>query len=251
MNFSGITIASHQGNARYADISHALTSIQKSILWAETESVDILCFPECFLQGYVLDEKRARKLSLNLNSQEFSNILQALYSDTTTIILGLIERQEANIYNTAVVIEQGKLIGKYRKQHLLDKENFFTKGNHSPLFEKLGIKYGINICSDTRFSESVKEMSRKGVRVLFFPLNNSLPHDIADKWKDKHVPYWVERAKETSCWVLTSDVIEKSDTNTGYGFTTLIDPNGSVIQQLEYLKEGNLKYRISNLQLHL
>jgi predicted amidohydrolase len=237
---SSLTIATFQGRAIYEDIQQSLATVKKKLDWAEAEKIDILCFPECYLQGYLLDETTAQKMSIDLNSSEFQAILKTLQSETT-IILGLIERESKLIYNTAVVIEKGKVKGKYRKHNLLKKENHFTPGTQSPIFEKNGVKYGINICSDTRLSTSILEMTNKGARLLFFLINNSLPHDVALKWKNEHVKCWVERAKESRCWICAADVIEESETNTGFGFTTIIDPNGKVVKSAEYLNEGILK----------
>jgi predicted amidohydrolase len=239
-----LTVVAFQSRAIYRDIKQGVNIIKKTIQWAENENVDILCFPECFLQGYILDEMEARQAGLQLDSEEFKNILKSLRNYKTTVILGLIEQESGKIYNTAAVIEKGKLVGKYRKQHLLKKESFFKKGISSPVFEKKKVKYGINICYDTRFSESIRKMAKMGAQIIFCPLNNSLPHKIADKWRNRHLLYWIARAKEASCWIITADVIEKSDTNTGFGFTTLIDPNGKVIEYLEQLKPGMLKYQI-------
>ena len=244
MNLTTLNIASYQGKALYDDVEHNLQIIKQVISKAEKSGIDIVCFPECFIQGYILDKVQAQNVSFNLRSKKFQDIMRILYSQTTTIILGLIEQENGILFNTAVVIEQGKLIGKYRKQHLLKKENFFKEGNDSPVFQKNGVKYGINICSDTRYTKSIKKMVRMGAQILFFPLNNSLPHDVALRWKNKHLKYWIEHAKNTSCWVVTSDVVEKSETNTGFGFTTIIDPQGKVIQTAGYLNLGMIHQKM-------
>jgi len=240
-----ITIATCQESAIYGDIKKSLEIIKKTVIWAEKKKVDILCFPECFLQGYILNETKARKESLDFGSNKFQDILQIIDNSSTTVILGVIEKDGNHLYNTAVVIEDGKLIGKYRKQYLLNKEIFFTGGNSNPVFEKNGIKFGINICSDTRYPNSCEKLAKKGAKILFFPLNNSLPHLIANKWKDKHRQYWINRAKENLCWVVTADVVEESQTNTGYGFTMVINPDGKVLKFLGHLKAGVLKYKIT------
>ncbi len=245
MKTNHITVGAYQGHAVYGDIANTMQTIRNVIDWAQKEKVDILCFPECFLQGYFLESAAAHKASIDVGSTQFREILNALYSDSVTIILGLIEKRENNIFNTAVVIEKGELIGTYSKQHLLNKEAHFTKGSGEPVFQKNGVRFGINICYDTRFPESSKAMVSNGAQILFYLINNSLPHATADKWKDAHVPYWKQRASENSCWVMTADVIEESQTNTGYGFTTLINPHGDVVESLPHLKPGHIKHSIT------
>ena len=238
-----LTIASYQGNAFYNKTDNVLNIMREEIAWAEENRIDILLFPECFLQGYILDKSAAREASIELNSKKFRDILKNIYS-STTVIFGLIEKDKKHLYNTAVIVEKGALRGKYRKQFLLEKEKIFSKGDRSPVFEKKGIKYGVNICADTRYSESALEMKKKGARILFFLLNNSLPIKTADKWKNVHKKYWIQRAKETSCWILTADVVEKTTKKIGYGFTTLISPAGRVVKSLSHLKPGRLTKKI-------
>jgi predicted amidohydrolase len=60
----------------------------------------VVCFPEYFLQGYLLDEPAAHAHSLELDS-EFDEVLKRFQTYGTTAILGLIERDGNELYNTA------------------------------------------------------------------------------------------------------------------------------------------------------
>lgn len=244
MTTKSFTIAAIQPKAIYDNLPKTIATIKNALVWAETEKVDILCLPECYLQGYILDPTIAQTVSLDLNSSEFFDILHSLNAPNITLILGLIEKDKDKIYNTAVVIEKGKLIGKYRKNHIHHKENFFTCGTDYPIFEKRDIKYGINICYDSQFPESAEALTKQGVEVIFCPLNNSLPHITADKWRDQHIKYFVEKAKTNKCWVISSDVIEKSETNTGYGCTSLVNLQGEIVEYLEQSKPGKFVKQI-------
>ncbi len=233
-----VCVSAFQGRAIYGDIPQALKVIKETMRQTEKENVDILCFPECFLQEFTWDdEEKTRAVSIDLGSGEFAAILDSLFSEKLTIILGLIEREKEKIFNTAVVIEKGKPIGKYRKRHIHNKESFFTCGVDSPIFEKSGIKYGINICYDSRFPDSAELLVQQGAQIIFCPLNNSLPHEKANNWKDKHLPYFIDKAKMSGCWIVTADVVEQSETNTGYGCTCLVSPEGEVVECLEQLKQ--------------
>lgn len=239
-----ITVSAYQGNALYDEIEKSITVIHDVMKWAEDNNVDILCFPECFLQGYILDESKALKVSMDLNSPKFAIILKSLYSSSTTVILGLIERDRDHLYNTAIVIEKGKLVGTYRKHFIHNKETVFTCGTDFPVFEKNGIKYGINICYDSRFPESAQALVKQGAQIIFCPLNNSLPHAKADEWRDKHLQYFVDKAKMSGCWIVSADVVEQSQTNTGFGCTCLVSPEGEVTKHLEELKVGKFKRQL-------
>lgn len=61
-----------------------------------------------------------------------------------TIVFGLAEKENQNIYNTAVIVSKGRYIGRYRKIHLSDFEKkLFDRGNENPVFDVDGIKIGV------------------------------------------------------------------------------------------------------------
>ncbi len=239
-----LTAAAYQGSALYGEVKRSLQVIKDVVQWAEDSRVDILCFPECFLPGYILEENRAQEMSLALDSQDFESVLKALKTENTTIILGLIEREKDKIFNTAVVIEKGRLVGKYRKHFIHHKETIFTPGTDFPIFDKNGIKYGINICYDSRFPETAEKLVKQGAQIIFCPLNNSLPHTKAVEWQNKHLEYLRTKAKTSGCWIMSADVVESSAANTGYGCTSLVSPKGEVIEYLEHLKVGKFSHTI-------
>jgi predicted amidohydrolase len=235
-----LTVATYQGRHLYNEIKESIQVITKIVRWAENKEVDILCFPECFLQGYTLDEEQAREVSVDLRLMNF-NFLE---TNKVTVILGLIEREKRDIYNTAVVIENGKLVGKYRKHFLHSKEAFYSGGKEFPIYIKKGVKYGINICYDSRFDESVNALVEQGAELILCPLNNSLPHSKAKKWKEKHLLYLKNKAKQSGCWIVSADIVEQTKLRTGFGCTCLINPEGVVVEYLEQLKTGRLLKRI-------
>jgi predicted amidohydrolase len=69
--------------------------------------------------------------------------------------ISLIEVERDRLYNTAVVVERGVLIGRYRKTRLLRGEAIFTPGADSPIFEAGGLRFGINICYGGRPPSSI------------------------------------------------------------------------------------------------
>lgn len=126
---------------------------------AESEGASLLCFPEGFLQGYLTDEMPARRNALDLTSPAFETVLNRLPKTGPMIVIGLIEVEEGRLFNTAIVVDRGVLIGRYRKVHLLSGEHIFDAGSESHLFEVDGLRFGINICYDTNFPQGGAEGS--------------------------------------------------------------------------------------------
>src|ERR1035437_6596116 len=148
------------------DIDGAITCIEKFVDEAESRGVDLLLFPECFLQGYLVTKDHLERYALDLGSSEFKAVLRQLAHIRPTLVFGVIERKGKKIYNSAVVVESGHLVGTYRKTHLVPGEALFESGRSYPIFELNGVKYGINICYDTNFADAATPLAKHGVRVL-------------------------------------------------------------------------------------
>lgn len=232
----GYKIGAVQAQDIQGDISASLRLVHEAMQQADDENLNILCFPECFLQGYTLDEVETIERALDLHSSEFKEILDTLTKYRVTTILGLIEKDASGCYNTAVVIQGGKLLGTYRIVHLFERN--FQPGETYPVFTARGLTFGINICYDARFSEGPAELAAQGAKVIFYPLNNRLPHEKATNYRGKHIPNLVARAKESGCWVVSSDVIARDETHIGFGCTAIVNPQGEVVSRVQELETG-------------
>lgn len=226
----------------YGNVDRSLNEVKRVLAWAQAEGVDILCLPECFLTGYFRTSDLAATNSIDLESVRFASVLAELREYESTLILGLIERTESGLFNSAVVIEQGELKGRYRKHRLV--ESGFEQGNTSPVFEKNGVKFGVNICYDANFPEGARLLAERGATLIFYPLNNSLPPATARKWRHRHIQNLVDRAQDCSVWVVSSDVVETSPSRLGYGCTAIVDPTGAIVERCAELRVGQIKSRL-------
>lgn len=240
---SAIKVGAAQLPDTQGDLTASLDFIHHLLTLADSKGLSILCFPECFLQGYTLDKATTRERAITLASDQFSQILEQLSQHKAAAIIGLIERDGDDFYNTAVVVHKGELLGKYRKVHLF--ETNFKPGQEYPVFTVNGLTFGINICYDARFSEGAAELARQGAQVIFYPLNNRLPAEKAEKSKDMHLPNLIARAQETGRWVVSADVVGQDDDTTAYGFTAAVDPLGNVVGRAAELEMDTISFAIS------
>ena len=212
---------------------------------AEARASQLVCFPECYLQGYIVNEKTA-ELAIDLSSKTFQDILATFANIKPIVIFGLIERENTNIFNTAAVIKEGQLLGRYRKNKLVGTENnFFRAGNEFPIFELDGYKFGINICYDLNFSECTEAIAKQGAHLLVCPSNNMMRKKNAELWKDKHNKIRSERTKESNIWLVSADVTGETQKRISYGPTAFINPQGQVVKQVPLLKEGIIINKIT------
>ena len=234
-----IAVGSCQMVPVLGDVDASLMEVKRVLSWAQEEALDVLCLPECYLTGYCRTPEEASAHSIDLDSALFSRLISELRQFDPVVILGLMERCGSELYNSAVIVERGRVLGLYRKQHLI--ESAFSPGRESPVFERNGVRYGVNICSDANFPEAATALAASGAEAIFYPLNNSLPHATARKWRSRHIEILSARARECSAWVISADVVERSSATTGYGCTAIVDPNGRVVERCPEQTTGRVQ----------
>ncbi len=186
---------------------------------------DIVVLPEFCTSGYLFNDKNqiktvAEEVPLGESVLKFLDLSKKY---KCSIVAGLLERDNNTLYNTAIIVEQGVYIGKYRKIHLSDYEKtFFERGNDCSVFDVCGIKIGVQICFDLWFPEISREQINNGCNLFCTPCNfggNTT----------------VEIAKIRSIENLTPMIIcnrvgqEKSDSMTAHflGHSSVIDFDGN------------------------
>lgn len=125
-------IAAFQGSSYQKDREKSLEKIRAILSFADAHDVDVLCMPEGYLQGYFETKEEALQYSINLESTEFSALCSQLASYKTTLLLGLNEQEGDLLYDTVIVLEQGRLLGRYCKAYVY--HNYFTPGREFPVF---------------------------------------------------------------------------------------------------------------------
>lgn len=234
------TIAACQLFDVQGDVERSLEKIVEYANHAAEQGVQLVCFPECFLQGYTVDESQASWRAIDLKSVQFAEILKKLEPIQPTLVIGMIERSEESLYITAVVVKQGELLGHVRKNRLASFERLFASGTETPIFEVDGVKFGMNICYELNLPERAAAVANQGASLVVCPCYNMLHPENAENWKEKHNVIRAERARETGLWLLSSDVTGTRDGQISYGPTALIDPHGKVVAQVPLMEEGLL-----------
>lgn len=225
----------------HGDVERALVLIEHHVTAAERQGVGLICFPECFLQGYDVSARHVAQSAYELQARSFGRILERLGGYRPLIVLGMIESDAGKFYNTVVVLSSGTLVARYRKAHLVGNEPaIFTPGSGSTVFDAGGIKVGINICYDLQFAQPAEAAAAAGAELLVCPCNNMLSRTNAQRWKPRHNEIRCARASGARIWILSSDVTGEFGERISYGPTALIDPSGNVVAQLPLMTTGML-----------
>ncbi|MFZ6681826.1 carbon-nitrogen hydrolase family protein [Undibacterium sp. Tian12W] len=240
MTTNKIRIAAFQRYPVFDDLQATIAQLHTDLQWCQEQGVELALFPECYLLGYSSDAQTIARRAFAIDSPVFKQVLQELSAFNTDFILGFFEQRVAGIYNSAAVLRQGQLMGVYAKQY--PNERGVVAGNASPVFEKSGYTYGINICNDANYPACAAELSQQGARLLCYPLNNMLAPATAEKWRSKSLDNLRQRAIETGCWVVSADVVgtlaSSHEDKISHGCTCIIAPDGSIVARVAEGRAG-------------
>ncbi|MFI5915832.1 carbon-nitrogen hydrolase family protein [Dactylosporangium sp. NPDC051541] len=215
------------------DVDAAVRMVRDFAGQAGGAGVDLLLFPECFLQGYLVTERHVREYAFEVGSPALTEVLHRLADVRPMLVLGMIERSGPAYYNTALLISAGRVVGRYRKRFLTPGESIFTAGDNGLVFGCDRVPFGINICSDTRVPEAAAAIAAKGARVLLVLAQNMMRRDKALWWSKRHNEIRARRVRETGMWLVSADVTgDRDEYRTGLGPTCVMDPMGRVIAQV-------------------
>ncbi len=198
-------IATFQGPLVFGDPEANLQTTIASLKRAGEQGVEILCMPETYLHGYFRSEQEARANSVDLNGEYFHSVLERVKDFPTTLILGLNELRDGKLFNTMVVIREGKLLGRYSKNYLVF--NYFNRGGEFPVFEQRGIPFGVVICADTSYIEPARILAMKGAQIIFTPHFNYINYQNVEDHTWRVRQHQVAIAIDNDVYVARANVV--------------------------------------------
>lgn len=138
------------------------------------EGISLAVFPECSLSGYHLARDAAEVAAVEIPGPETRRLSDLADRFRMTLVVGLLERTPAGLYNAAVVLRPGQAIVTYRKTHLpqMGVDRFCQQGGgpYRPIDTPIG-PIGVLICYDLRFPEPARLLALGGATLLAVPTN--------------------------------------------------------------------------------
>lgn len=160
------------------NLDKTIKNLQKLLPLAKQS--DLIVLPELTNSGYNFESLRhAYELSEEIrNSMLIKYLKEWAGENDTYIVTGVNEREDFELFNSAVLIGPEGEIGKYRKIHLfMNEKEIFLPGNLGlPVFEVKGVKIGMLICFDYCFPEIWRILAMKGAEVICHPSNLVTPY---------------------------------------------------------------------------
>ncbi len=225
------------------DPAHAAAIIADDLRWAATQRVDLALFPEGFLTGHSYDPATIAAVAIARDGLELGTLLARLAPSHPAAIVGAFERRGEAIFNSAFVLEGRAVTGRYAKAH--PNEPGVTAGDAAPVFERAGLCYGINICADANHPATAQRLADAGARLICYPLNNWLPVETADRWRERSIANLQARARQTGCWVASADVTGAGEGLISHGCTMIVAPDGAIVARVAEGQEGAALFDIA------
>jgi 5-aminopentanamidase len=225
------------------DLDHACDVLAWRLEWADREAIDLVLFPEAFVLGHSYDPQIIERRAQRNSATALPIVCDRLRGFRATLVVGAFERQGSTVVNNAIVIENGCVIGRYAKAY--PNEPGVTAGTDFPIFERSGIRYGINICNDANYPDAAKRLADQRTTLILCPLNNMLKRQTAASWRNRSVANLVARAQQTGCWVASADVIGEVGDLLSYGCTMIIRPDGEIMGRVSERLEGATVFDLS------
>lgn len=211
---------------------------------------DLWLLPELAFTGYQFRD-RAELASVAEpagDGETYRWASQLASSLNCAIAYGFAEKDEENIYNSAVLIYKNKTISIYRKTHLFNEEKrYFDHGNLGfPVFKLGEVNIGMMICFDWIFPEAARTIALAGADLILHPANLVLPYCLNSMYT---------RALENGVYTATANRIgtEELDGTTlvFQGGSIIYSPRGGTEMKMEFGAKVEEKAEVVTLDLSL
>jgi len=188
---------------------------------------DLIVLPELFNTGYNFKNRGeiASVAELVPEGATTQALRELSKRDGAMVVAGVAERKGRSLYNSAVVLKDGKYIGTYRKVHLFyNEKKFFKPGLEFKVFGKVGVM----VCFDWYFPESARSLMLKGAEVIAHPSNLVLSN-CPEAMKT--------RALENRVYAVTADRVGIERGLRYIGQSEIVNPRGRIIYRASATKE--------------
>lgn len=219
-----ITAAAIQFTVQQGDIAANLAYVREALARVAAQGTQLVVLPEMWSTGF------AYKNLTELAQQTEAVVaeLQELSARHQLVIVGSQPEpaDDGRVYNTAHVIDNGRLVASYRKLHLfslLGEDKAFKGGDGWCLAETSLGTIGVIICYDLRFPELSRRLALEGARVICVPA----------QWPKPRQEHWRTllraRAIENQLFVVAANACGPIGKLDFFGMSMLIDPKGEVL----------------------
>lgn len=243
---------------RVADVDYNVAAIADLLRKACSQGVQVIAFPEMCLTGYTINDLVLHQALLSKAEAGLKSLLDVSKDCPCIVIVGMPVKAEDRVYNCAVVLNLGRILGAVPKTFLPTYREFYDHrwfasgmdvrcgtvelaGQAAPfgtdvLFKLRGSApaiVGVEVCEDLWLPLSPHEYQAAAGALLLFNLSAS--NDIIAKadWRRTMVSSESGRCSAAYCYAASG--IGESSNDVVFGGHSIIAENGVILAEAERL----------------
>jgi NAD+ synthase (glutamine-hydrolysing) len=222
-----ITLALAQHDFLVGDLKGNLRKANDLLVTARESGADLLLFPELALTGYPAEDLLLRPGFLEACHDAVEHLASQVRG--IDVVFGHPWVEAGKCCNAVSWIRDGRIIGRYAKQHLpnyavFDEQRYFTSGSEPMVINMKGVRVGVLICEDA-WEPTPALMARElGAELLLVP--NASPYRD-DKLASREKMF-SERYADTGLPMVYCNLVGGQDELVFDGRSMLMDAQGGL-----------------------
>ncbi len=212
---------SFQFNVELGNIEKNVEKVLKALGAIQEGALVVL--PEMFMCGFDYPNmaKHAQR------TWEVLDQISRISKEKSILVVGTYPTlEEGKLYNTAIILLDGKIIGKRDKIKLFPIYNehvYFNQGTQNLVFDTKYGKIGVAICFELRFCSIFEELRKNGAQIILIP-------SMWGARRSHHLKILTQaRAVETQSYLILSNACGKTGDEEYAGSSSIVDPWGNIM----------------------
>ena len=238
-NYGFITVAAAIPSMKVADVQYNVEEIERLVVKAEEEGVELLVFPELCVTGYTCQDLFRSSHLLDASDEALSLLTDFSLGRGITFVVGAPIRQDDRLMNSAVIISNGQR-HYIHKTFLPNYNEFYEKRWFSvealdaePRIFRLpnGVTFGVEICEDLWSAiPPSSTLATSGADII---LNLSASSEVVGKHQYLLSLLSQQSARTMSGYVYSSCGYGESTQDLVYGGNAIVYENGKLLAHSE------------------
>ena len=239
---------------KVSDTIYNVQMIKKQIDEAVNKNIQIISFPELSITGYTCGDLFNQDILIDKSYEGLKDLVDYSKDKMIVIIVGAPIKCENKLYNCAVVINNGKILGIVPKTYIPNYNEFYEmrwfkssndlKIKEINLFNEIvpigvdliftsklddELKFGVEICEDVwSLYPKSNDYASSGASIIF---NLSASNETIGKYDFRKELIKMQSVKTISGYVYSSSGINESSTDLLFSGSSLIYENGKLLSE--------------------
>jgi NAD+ synthase (glutamine-hydrolysing) len=226
-----------QINTTVGDIEGNTKKILDYIARGKKMGADLLIFPEMAVTGYPPEDLLLMPKFIDANLKAIRRIAKS--TSSMTAVVGFVNK-DGDIFNSAALLHNGKLVDAYSKIYLpnygvFDEDRYFHVGKENFIFTLKSTPIGVSICEDLWYpGDPIRTQTLYGRAELIINISSSPYHTGKVAFREKMIS---TRASDNLAIVAYCNLVGGQDELVFDGGSMIFDQTGELIVRGKQFEE--------------